>query len=205
MATTRSYDLLVKLLLIGDSGVGKSCLLLRFCDDQFTPSFITTIGIDFKIRTIDLDGKKVKLQVWDTAGQERFKTITTAYYRGAMGILLVYDVCDEKSFNNIRSWYANVQQHASENVVMILVGNKSDMADRRVISTEQGQKLADELGIPFIEASAKTNDNVEESFFSLSRRVKENIYSENSASATNAGSTVNVGSGGAGGSNSKCC
>lgn len=81
-------------------GVGKSCLLLRFCDDQFTPSFITTIGIDFKIRTIDLDGKKVKLQVWDTAGQERFKTITTAYYRGAMGILLVYDVCDEKSFNS---------------------------------------------------------------------------------------------------------
>lgn len=86
-------------------GVGKSCLLLRFCDDQFTPSFITTIGIDFKIRTIDLDGKKVKLQVWDTAGQERFKTITTAYYRGAMGILLVYDVCDEKSFNSEYCWH----------------------------------------------------------------------------------------------------
>lgn len=97
---TRSYDLLVKLLLIGDSGVGKSCLLLRFCDDQFTPSFITTIGIDFKIRTLELDGQKVKLQVWDTAGQERFKTITTAYYRGAMGILVVYDVCDLKSFES---------------------------------------------------------------------------------------------------------
>lgn len=92
--------MLVKLLLIGDSGVGKSCLLLRFCDDQFTPSFITTIGIDFKIRTLDLDGQKVKLQVWDTAGQERFKTITTAYYRGAMGILVVYDVCDLKSFES---------------------------------------------------------------------------------------------------------
>jgi len=88
------------LLLIGDSGVGKSCCLLRFSEDSFTPSFITTIGIDFKIRTIELDGKRVKLQIWDTAGQERFRTITTAYYRGAMGILLVYDVTDERSFNS---------------------------------------------------------------------------------------------------------
>jgi Ras-related protein Rab-8A len=203
MATTRTYDLLIKLLLIGDSGVGKSCLLLRFCEDQFTPSFITTIGIDFKIRTIDLDGKKVKLQVWDTAGQERFKTITTAYYRGAMGILLVYDVCDEKSFNNIRSWYSNVQQHASENVVLILVGNKSDMVDKRVISTEQGKALADELGIPFIESSAKTTDNVEETFFSLARRVKENVYSDTADKPAASGS-INVSSGGNSLSN-RCC
>ena len=90
----------IKLLLIGDSGVGKSCCLLRFSEDSFTPSFITTIGIDFKIRTIELDGKRVKLQIWDTAGQERFRTITTAYYRGAMGILLVYDVTDERSFQS---------------------------------------------------------------------------------------------------------
>ncbi|KAJ7159423.1 P-loop containing nucleoside triphosphate hydrolase protein [Mycena filopes] len=95
------YDFLIKLLLIGDSGVGKSCLLLRFCDDAWTPSFITTIGIDFKIRTIELDGRRIKLQIWDTAGQERFRTITTAYYRGAMGILLVYDVTDERSFNSL--------------------------------------------------------------------------------------------------------
>jgi len=93
----------IKLLLIGDSGVGKSCCLLRFSEDSFTPSFITTIGIDFKIRTIELDGKRVKLQIWDTAGQERFRTITTAYYRGAMGILLVYDVTDERSFNSTLS------------------------------------------------------------------------------------------------------
>lgn len=90
----------IKLLLIGDSGVGKSCCLLRFSEDSFTPSFITTIGIDFKIRTIELDGKRVKLQIWDTAGQERFRTITTAYYRGAMGILLVYDVTDQRSFES---------------------------------------------------------------------------------------------------------
>ena len=95
----------IKLLLIGDSGVGKSCCLLRFSEDSFTPSFITTIGIDFKIRTIELDGKRVKLQIWDTAGQERFRTITTAYYRGAMGILLVYDVTDERSFNSMATSY----------------------------------------------------------------------------------------------------
>uniref|UniRef100_A0A453M9K3 Uncharacterized protein n=2 Tax=Aegilops tauschii subsp. strangulata TaxID=200361 RepID=A0A453M9K3_AEGTS len=95
------YDYLIKLLLIGDSGVGKSCLLLRFSDGSFTTSFITTIGIDFKIRTVELDGKRIKLQIWDTAGQERFRTITTAYYRGAMGILLVYDVTDEASFNSM--------------------------------------------------------------------------------------------------------
>src|SRR5437588_7884235 len=91
-------------------GVGKSCLLLRFCDNSFTPSFITTIGIDFKIRTMELDGQRVKLQIWDTAGQERFRTITTAYYRGAMGILLVYDVTDERSFLNVANWIRNVEQ-----------------------------------------------------------------------------------------------
>lgn len=100
-----TFTLQIKLLLIGDSGVGKSCCLLRFSEDSFTPSFITTIGIDFKIRTINLDGKRVKLQIWDTAGQERFRTITTAYYRNAMGILLVYDVTDERSFKSSYSVY----------------------------------------------------------------------------------------------------
>ncbi|KAJ8484806.1 hypothetical protein OPV22_017291 [Ensete ventricosum] len=127
------YDYLIKLLLIGDSGVGKSCLLLRFSDGSFTASFITTIGIDFKIRTIELDGKRIKLQIWDTA----------AYYRGAMGILLVYDVTDESSFNNIRNWICNIEQHASNNVNKILV-------------------VADEYGIKFFETSAKTNLNVEQ-------------------------------------------
>ncbi|OBZ79114.1 GTP-binding protein ypt2 [Grifola frondosa] len=149
------YDFLIKLLLIGDSGVGKSCLLLRFCDDAWTPSFITTIGIDFKIRTIELDGKRIKLQIWDTAGQERFRTITTAYYRGAMGILLVYDVTDERSFNNIRTWHANIEQHASEE--------------------EQGRELADELGIKFMETSAKINEGVEEAFFTLARDIKTRL------------------------------
>jgi Ras-related protein Rab-8A len=170
------YDHLIKLLMIGDSGVGKSCLLLRFVDDSFTTSFITTIGIDFKIRTIEIDGKRIKLQIWDTAGQERFRTITTAYYRGAMGILLIYDVTDESSFNNIRNWIRNIEQHASDNVNKILVGNKADMDEsKRAVPTARGQELADEFGIKFFETSAKTNLNVEQVFFTLGRDIKQRL------------------------------
>ena len=142
--------------LVFVSGVGKSCLLLRFSDDQFTTSFITTIGIDFKIRTLELEGKRVKLQIWDTAGQERFRTITTAYYRGAMGILLVYDVTDLNSFENIRQWMRNIEQYASDGINKVLVGNKCDMDEsKRAVPTSRGQALADEFGIRFFETSAK--------------------------------------------------
>ncbi|KAF2318684.1 hypothetical protein GH714_010045 [Hevea brasiliensis] len=148
------YDYLIKLLLIGDSGVGKSCLLLRFSDGSFTTSFITTIGIDFKIRTIELDGKRIKLQIWDTAGQERFRTITT----------------------DIRNWIRNIEQHASDNVNKILVGNKADMDEsKRAVPTSKGQALADEYGIKFFETSAKTNLNVEEVFFSIARDIKKRL------------------------------
>lgn len=174
-AKNTQFDYLIKLLLIGDSGVGKSCLLLRFSDDTFTTSFITTIGIDFKIRTIELDGKRIKLQIWDTAGQERFRTITTAYYRGAMGILLVYDVTDENSFQNITTWIKNIEQHASETVCKILLGNKCDMTERRVVDTARGQKLADDYGMKFLETSAKNNINVEEAFFTIARDIKNTI------------------------------
>mmetsp|Transcript_26609 Transcript_26609/g.29648 ORF Transcript_26609/g.29648 Transcript_26609/m.29648 type:complete len:208 (-) Transcript_26609:189-812(-) len=171
------FDHLVKLLLIGDSGVGKSCLLLRFTEDTFTPSFITTIGIDFKIRTIDVEKERVKLQIWDTAGQERFRTITTAYYRGAMGILLVYDVTDEKSFVNIRNWIKSIEQHASENVQKVLLGNKCDLDHKKVIDTEKGQALANEMGIPFYETSAKDSVNVEEAFFNIAKDIYKKITS----------------------------
>jgi len=170
-----AYDYLIKLLLIGDGGVGKSCLLLRFSDDSFTPSFITTIGIDFKIRTIELDGKRIKLQIWDTAGQERFRTITTAYYRGAMGILLVYDVTDEKSFGNIRNWIRNIEQHATESVNKMLIGNKCDMVDKKVIDTARGKALADEYGIKFLETSAKTGAGVEDAFITLAKDIKKRL------------------------------
>lgn len=175
----QDYDYLIKLLLIGDSGVGKSCLLLRFSDDSFTPSFITTIGIDFKIKKILLDSKWIKLQIWDTAGQERFRTITSAYYRGAQGILLVYDVTDEASFNNIRNWMRNIEQNAQGNVNKILVGNKSDMAEeKRAVPYSKGQALADEYKIQFFETSAKDNLNVEEVFTSIAKDVMQRLQVE---------------------------
>mmetsp|Transcript_24192 Transcript_24192/g.21997 ORF Transcript_24192/g.21997 Transcript_24192/m.21997 type:complete len:213 (+) Transcript_24192:120-758(+) len=173
---TAKYDYLIKLLLIGDSGVGKSCLLLRYSDDSFTSSFITTIGIDFKIKSILCDDSKVKLQIWDTAGQERFRTITTAYYRGAMGILLVYDVSEDSSFSNVRNWMRQIDQNAAENVNRILIGNKSDVdaADRKV-TYEQGHALANEYGIKFFETSAKLNSNVDEAFMSIAKDIVERL------------------------------
>ena len=138
----KSYDLLFKLLLIGDSGVGKTCILFRFSDDAFNTTFISTIGIDFKIKTIELRGKKIKLQIWDTAGQERFHTITTSYYRGAMGIMLVYDIANAKSFDNIAKWLRTIQEHANTDVEKMILGNKCDMEDKRVIPKEKGEDVS---------------------------------------------------------------
>lgn len=201
----KSYDSIMKILLIGDSGVGKSCLLVRFVEDKFNPSFITTIGIDFKIKTVDINGKKVKLQLWDTAGQERFRTITTAYYRGAMGIILVYDVTDERTFANIKQWFKTVNEHANDEAQLLLVGNKSDM-DTRVVTTEQGEALAKELGLPFIESSAKNDDNVNEIFFTLARLIQEKIDS-NKISGPNGGKDGNISINASNGNASKsnCC
>ncbi|CAG5130793.1 unnamed protein product, partial [Candidula unifasciata] len=179
----KTYDYLFKLLLIGDSAVGKTCILFRFSEDAFNSTFISTIGkisvwdygIDFKIRTIELDGKKIKLQIWDTAGQERFRTITTAYYRGAMGIMLVYDITNEKSFDNIRTWIRNIEEHASKDVEKMMLGNKCDLQDRRQVSKERGEQLAIEHGIKFMETSAKASINVEEAFFTLARDIKSKM------------------------------
>nr|CDS22605.1 ras protein Rab 10 [Echinococcus granulosus] len=139
----KTYDLLFKLMLIGDSGVGKTCILFRFVDDSFSSSFISTIGIDFKIKTVEIDGKRIKLQIWDTAGQERFQTITASYYRGAMGIMLVYSVTCRKSFENISKWMSNITNLASEEVEKIIVANKTDKVDQRQVSVEEGLAVAE--------------------------------------------------------------
>ncbi|XP_075996752.1 ras-related protein Rab-8B [Genypterus blacodes] len=183
----KTYDYLFKLLLIGDSGVGKTCLLFRFSEDSFNTTFISTIGIDFKIRTIELDGKRVKLQIWDTAGQERFRTITTAYYRGAMGIMLVYDIGNEKSFENIKNWIRNIEEHASSDVEKMVLGNKCDMTDRRQVSKDRGEKLAIDYGVKFLETSAKTSLNVEEAFYTMGRDILHNLSTK--TTDTNAGGT----------------
>jgi len=164
------YDHLFKLLIIGESGVGKTCLLLRFTDDSFTANHLTTIGIDFKIKIINLEEKLIKLQIWDTAGQERFRTITKTYYKGAHGIILTYDVTDENSFKNIRTWVKQIEQNAQNSVCKVLVGNKCDRDDRKV-SLDEGAKLAKEFNMQFFETSAKTNYNVNETFTYLTREI----------------------------------
>ncbi|CAL5436805.1 unnamed protein product [Camellia sinensis] len=165
-------DYLFKLLLIGDSGVGKSCLLLRFADDSYLESYISTIGVDFKIRTVEQDGKTIKLQIWDTAGQERFRTITSSYYRGAHGIIVVYDVTDQESFNNVKQWLSEIDRYASENVNKLLVGNKCDLTAQKVVSYETAKEFADEIGIPFLETSAKNATNVEQAFMAMAAEIK---------------------------------
>jgi len=154
-------------LLIGDSGVGKSCLLRRFTDREFSESSVFTIGVDFKFRSLTIRGKVVKLQLWDTAGQERFRTLTTSFYRGAQGVMLVYDTKSLESFEALTAkWVPEVEANAEAGISRILVGNKADMGDRKV-TREMGVALAAKLGIPFMETSAKTSENVERAFMDM--------------------------------------
>ena len=156
------FDLLYKVLIIGDSSVGKSCLLLQFSDQTFSDNYVSTIGVDFKIRTIDVNGRQIKLQIWDTAGQERFQSITANYYHGSHAIAIVYDITSRQSFENVRKWITEVDRLANPQVCKLLVGNKADLQDKREVSKEDGQSLADGLGIPFMETSAKTAYNVKD-------------------------------------------
>jgi Ras-related protein Rab-1A len=172
------YDYLFKLLLIGDSGVGKSCLLLRFADDTYTESYISTIGVDFKIRTIELESKTIKLQIWDTAGQERFRTITSSYYRGAHGIIIVYDVTEQDTFNNVKQWLQEIERYASENVQKLLVGNKCDLTAKKVVDFSAAKEYADQIGIPFLETSAKNATNVEQAFMTMAAEIKKHMGSQ---------------------------
>lgn len=153
--------------------MGKSCLLLRFADDTYTESYISTIGVDFKIRTIELEGKTVKLQIWDTAGQERFRTITSSYYRGAHGIIVVYDVTDQETFNNVKQWLQEIDRYANEGVNKLLVGNKSDLVNKKVVDYNAAKEFADSLAIPLLETSAKNATNVEQAFLTMAKQIKD--------------------------------
>ena len=154
-------DATVKLVIIGDSGVGKTNVLLRFCDDQFRLNYVATIGVDFKVKTINVDGKKIKLQIWDTAGQDRFKNINQTYYKGAIGVVLVYSITDLNSFNNVKNWIKQIYEHTSPDIKKVLIGNKSDLEDERKVSTEAGKKLAAEFNMHFLETSAKTGTKIQ--------------------------------------------
>ena len=174
-----NYSYLFKYVIVGDSSVGKSCLLLKFVDKRFRKDHDVTIGVEFGVKYIELKDKSIiKLQIWDTAGQEYFKSITRAYYRGSIGALLVYDISNRNTFNNIVNWIHEIQTYSHKNTHMILIGNKSDLQSREV-SYEDGEKLALEFNMLFIETSALSSHNVDNSFIQLSENIYDNIKNNN--------------------------
>ena len=164
MAAESNYDYLFKVVLIGDSGTGKSNLLSRFTRNEFSLDSRSTIGVEFATRSINVDGKTIKAQIWDTAGQERYRAITSAYYRGAVGALLVYDIAKHSTYVNVSRWLKELRDHADSNIVVMLVGNKSDLKHLRAVPTEEAKAFAAENNHSFIETSALDASNVEQAF-----------------------------------------
>lgn len=170
--TNDDYDYLFKIILIGDSGVGKSNILTRYTRKEFNLESKTTIGVEFAQKNLIIDGKTIKAQIWDTAGQERYRAITTAYYRGAVGALLVYDICKDSSFQNLEKWFKELREHADPQIVVMLIGNKTDLKHLRTIKTEEGAKYAQLQKIAFIETSAFDSSNIDMAF----ERILNEIY-----------------------------
>ncbi len=181
-----------KTLIIGDSSVGKSNLLLRFSDNVFHDTFLPTIGVDFKIKNVSVYDKSIKLNIWDTAGQDRFKTITQAYYKGAHGIVVVFDITDRTSFEHVSNWFSEIKKNAGEGVVKILVGNKADLSESRAVQVSEAEELAKSLGVHYLETSAKTGENVDQVFTNLSKQIydtlPENEKNPNKQNGSNLGS-----------------
>jgi len=166
-------DMVLKLILVGDSGVGKSCLLKAFMGDPFKGVYTSTIGVDFEIKPMIVNGKTVNLQIWDTAGQERFRTITTSYYRSADAIMLVFDLCDEKTFSNLEAWMEDVRLYSQKGVEIVLIGNKCDLAEERCVEFKEAKAYAEKQGFTYFETSAKTKINVDKAITKLTQTVYE--------------------------------
>jgi len=172
-----SYAYLFKYIIIGDTGVGKSCLLLQFTDKRFQPVHDLTIGVEFGARMVNIQNRQIKLQIWDTAGQESFRSITRSYYRGAAGALLVYDITRRDTFNHLTRWLEEAKQNSNPNMVIMLIGNKSDLEHRRAVSYKEGEAFAEENGLIFLETSAKTAANVEQAFIKTAEKIHDKILS----------------------------
>ncbi|XP_047312251.1 ras-related protein Rab11C [Impatiens glandulifera] len=195
------YDYLFKIVLIGDSGVGKSNILSRFTRNEFCLESKSTIGVEFATRTLKVEEKTVKAQIWDTAGQERYRAITSAYYRGAVGALLVYDITKAQTFDNIQRWLRELRQHADSNIVIMMAGNKSDLNHLRSVSDEDGLALAEREGLSFLETSALEALNVEKAFQTIlteiyhiiSKKALAAQQAETNAAVPGQGTTINIG------------
>lgn len=197
MSRDEEYDYLFKVVLIGDSGVGKSNLLSRFTRNEFNLESKSTIGVEFATKSINVDGKVVKAQIWDTAGQERYRAITSAYYRGAVGALLVYDISKHITFENVERWLKELRDHAEPNIVVMLVGNKSDLRHRRTVPTEEAMAFAENNSLAFIETSALDSTGVEEAFRQILTEIyrlmsRKTIANEGAGSSLPAGQTLTV-------------
>lgn len=169
------YDYLFKVVLIGDSGVGKSNLLSRFTRNEFNLESKSTIGVEFATRSISVEGKTVKAQIWDTAGQERYRAITSAYYRGAVGALLVYDIAKHVTYENVERWLKELRDHADQNIVIMLVGNKSDLRHLRAVPTDEAKIYAERNQLSFIETSALDSTNVEAAFTNILTEIYKSV------------------------------
>eukprot|EP00996_Jenningsia_fusiforme_P002929 NODE_3738_length_925_cov_34.829909_g3437_i0.p1 GENE.NODE_3738_length_925_cov_34.829909_g3437_i0~~NODE_3738_length_925_cov_34.829909_g3437_i0.p1 ORF type:complete len:235 (-),score=57.98 NODE_3738_length_925_cov_34.829909_g3437_i0:221-847(-) len=205
-----AHDFLFKYIIIGDSGVGKSCLLLQFTDKRFEPLHDLTIGVEFGARMVSIEDKQVKLQIWDTAGQESFRSITRSYYRGASGALLVYDITRRETFDHLQSWLEDARNNSNTNMTIMLIGNKSDWESKRQVSTEEGQNYANEHGLVFLETSAKTAHNVDEAFIKTANciyeKIQKGLLDPSAVAGRHQGNTVRPGTQPAGStSRSGCC
>ena len=175
-----NFDYLLKYIIIGDAAVGKSNLLLRYAHGQFKPEYQLTIGVEFGAKNVTIRNKVYRIQIWDTAGQENFRSITRAYYKNSVCALVVYDISSRDSFNNVSTWIEDCKNQSPKTIFMVLVGNKSDLEDRRQVSTEEGQELADKYGLLFYETSAKEGTNVNEIFTEsaeeISKKIEQGYY-----------------------------
>ena len=182
---TSEYDYLFKVVVIGDSGVGKSSICTRYTKNMYNDMFITTIGVDFECHTISLDDKIIKLQIWDTAGQERFNAITNSFYRGAHGIIIVFDVTNWESFSNVQKWLKEIELREPDVPYKLIVGNKCDQNSKRVITFEAANEYANKLNIPYLETSAKVSVNVDQAFLNMASEIKTRIIANTLQNSNN--------------------